>query len=296
MKLLKGIYPPLTTPFRNDKLSYNDLKSNLIEYNKFDLAGYVVGGSNGEAVFLTKDEKIKLFSSVREHAASDKQVIAGTGSESIKETIELTNLAASVGADFALIITPHFFKNEMTHNAFVNYYRAIADNIKIPLIVYNVTKFTGVYIHPETIAELSNHSNIVGLKNSSTKVEDLKKTIELVNSDFAVLAGTGSVLFPALAAGAKGGILALANIAPQECINIFKYFNGNKPKEAEKIQRKLIELNQAITARYGVAGLKFALDCLGLYGGNPRIPLNPLSEEAKRDLISILKNASLLTI
>jgi 4-hydroxy-2-oxoglutarate aldolase len=294
MKLLKGIYPPLTTPFKNDEISFTDLEANLLKYNKFDLSGYVVGGSNGETVFLTTDEKIRLISKVREHASEEKQVIAGTGLESIKGTVELTNLAADEGADFALIITPHFFKNGMTHQAFINYYTAVAEGSKIPVIIYNVTKFTGLNINAETIAELAEHPNIVGIKNSTTNVDELKQTIKYVPKDFTVLAGTGSVLLPALMEGAKGGVLALANIAPNECIQIYNYFNENKLEEAEELQEKLIPVNKAITATYGVAGLKAAMDMLGYYGGPPRKPLESLPENSIAELRNVLNKASFL--
>jgi 4-hydroxy-2-oxoglutarate aldolase len=294
MKLLKAIYPAITTPFKNDKISYQNLSSNINRYNKFNLGGYVVGGSNGEAVFLSNDEKLRLFSKVREHASTNKQLIAGTGLESITKTIELTNFAAIEGADFALIITPHFFKNEMTHQAFFDYYTKIADAVKIPIIIYNVTKFTGVNISIETIAQLSEHPNIVGIKNSTTNIDELKQTIKKVPKDFAVLAGTGSVLLPALIEGAKGGVLALANIAPEECISIFKLYNNGKLSEAEKLQSTLIPVNQAITSTYGVAGLKAAMDMLGYHGGNPRLPLEPLDENKNNILKQILINASLI--
>jgi 4-hydroxy-2-oxoglutarate aldolase len=294
MKSLKAIYPPLTTPFKNDEISYQDLKSNIKSYNQFNLSGYVVGGSNGEAVFLTADEKLKLISTVREHASAEKQIIAGTGLESIKGTIELTNLAADEGADFALVITPHFFKNEMTHKAFVDYYTKVADAVKIPLIIYNVSKFTGVNIHFKTIAKLSKHQNIVGIKDSTTSVDQLRQTIKNVGKDFVVLAGTGSVLLPALIEGVKGGVLALANVAPAECISIFDLFNDKKLTEAENLQSTLIPVNQAITSTYGAAGLKAAMDMVGYYGGKPRLPLETLNEFKKMELKKILTKATLI--
>ena len=294
MKSLKAIYPPLTTPFKNDEVSYQDLKSNINRYNQFNLSGYVVGGSNGEAVFLTVDEKLRLISTAREHASAEKQIIAGTGLESINGTIELTNLVANEGADFALIITPHFFKNEMTHQAFVDYYNKVADAIRLPLIIYNVTKFTGVNISFEAIAQLSEHPNIVGIKDSTANPDEFKQTIKNVSKDFTVLAGTGSVLLPALKEGAKGGVLALANIAPVECINIFNLFINEKLSEAENLQSTLIPVNQAITSTYGVAGLKAAMDMVGYYGGNPRLPLEALDENKKNKLKQILTNASLI--
>jgi len=163
--MLKGIYTPLTTPFVRDVVAYNKLAENLKKYNQKDLSGYVVLGSNGESVFLTREEKLKLISTVREHS-TDKTLIAGTGLESIKETIDY-------GADYALIITPSFYKSAMNHKALLNYYTAVADSVSIPLIIYNVTKFTNVNIEIETIAKLAEHPNIKGIKNSTENIAEL---------------------------------------------------------------------------------------------------------------------------
>jgi len=294
MHQLKGILSPITTPFINDEVSFDKLKSNLGNQNRVNLAGYVVLGSNGESVFLTREEKIRAISYVREHASSSKVVIAGTGTDSIKETISLTNDAAENGAEYALIITPSFFKSDMEHSTFINYYLAAADSIKIPVIIYNVPKFTNVNIHPDTVAELSEHNNIVGIKNSSEDTEQTAKFISETPDDFHTLVGTGSVLLQGLKDGADGGILALANIAPTECISIQELFDLRKLEEAELLQKKMVPVNKAITATFGVAGLKAAMDMIGLYGGLPRLPLNPLDEKTKQKLKSILIEASLI--
>jgi len=291
---LKGIISPITTPFKNDEIAFDKLKSNIQKLNEKNLAGYVVLGSNGESVFLTKEEKIRIISSVQEHATSNMVVIAGTGSDSIKDTISLTNDAANNGAYFALIITPSFFKSEIEHSTFINYYLAVADAAKIPVIIYNVPKFTNVSIQPDTVTELSKHENIVGIKNSSEDTELTAKFISGTPDDFHTFVGTGSVLLQGLMDGAVGGILALANIAPTECIAIQELFDLRKLEEAEVLNKKMVPVNKAITATFGVAGLKAAMDMIGLYGGNPRLPLNPLDEQAKQVLKNILIEASLI--
>ena len=291
---LKGIFPPITTPFANDELALDKLAENILKYNQTDLAGYVVFGSNGESVFLTSEEKLILISSVKEHADPSKKIIAGTGLESIKDTIFLTNNAAKMGADFALIITPSFFKSGMNHKTFISYYTAVADSIFIPLIIYNVTKFTNVNIASETIAELAQHPNIVGIKDSTENIAQVSETINNTPDDFVVLIGTGSVLLPGLNVGANGGILALANIAPNQCLQIYNLFSEGKYEEAKEVQNRLLPLNKAITAKYGVAGLKVAMDMLGYYGGPPRKPLQELASNDKEDLKSILVKTSLL--
>ncbi|MFA3783240.1 dihydrodipicolinate synthase family protein [Melioribacteraceae bacterium 4301-Me] len=295
MKKLHGIFPPITTPFENDELSLNKLKFNIEKWNKTGLAGYVIMGSNGESAFLTREEKLKLVEAVREFTPSDKIVIAGTGSDSIKETISLSNDAAKLGADFVLILTPSFYKSQMKHEAFIKYFSSIADACKVPVIIYNVPKFTGVDIDAFTVAKLSEHKNIIGIKNSS---ENIRQTIEFIsNTDesFSVLVGTASVLFPGISAGAKGGIVALANIAPNQCVQIQKLIEEKKLNEAIELQKKLIPVNSAVTTKYGVPGLKAAMDMLGYFGGEPRAPLSQLNDADKKHLEQILINAQLLS-
>jgi 4-hydroxy-2-oxoglutarate aldolase len=292
--MLKGIFPPITTPFVHDEIAFDKLAENISKWNKTGLAGYVVMGSNGESPFLTRDEKLKLVESVKKNSANDKLVIAGTGSDSIKETIALTNDAAANGADYALILTPSFFKDKMDSNSFIKYFTEVADRLDIPLIIYNVPKYTGVNIEAAPAAKLSGHKNIIGLKNSSENVAHLAEIIHNSKKDFSTLVGTASVLLPGLCAGAVGGILALANIAPNECIKIFDLFNEGKLNEARELQGKIITINKAITGKYGVAGLKAAMDMLGYFGGDPRSPLNKLTNDELEDLRSILIKADLL--
>ena len=293
--MIKGIYPPLATPFDDDgEISFKGLKSNIERYNNINLSGYVLFGSNGESVYLTREEKLSLITEAREHISENKLLIAGTGSESIKETIYLSNEAAKLGADFALIITPFFFQKAMNHEALINYFTVVADNSNIPIIIYNVTKFTNVNIESDTVAQLAEHKNISGLKNSTENVEQILETIKKVPKDFSVLAGTGSVLLPALKEGCSGGVLALANIAAQQCVNIFDLFTSGKIEETELLQEKIIPVNKAITSEFGVPGLKKALDILGYYGGKPRIPLQPLNENDTEKLKIVLINAELL--
>lgn len=294
MNRLQGIMPPITTPFINGELAIDKLEFNISKWNKFELTGYVVMGSNGESVFLTREEKLKLVETTKKFASADKLIIAGTGSDSIKETIALTNEAADCGADFALILTPSFYKSEMKHNAFLKYFNIVADSVKIPIIIYNVPKFTGVDIEVETVAELSEHPNIVGIKNSSENARQNTEYVSNSRNEFSVIVGTASMLFSGFTSGAVGGILALANIAPIECIQIQKLVEKGNLNEALEIQQRMIPVNKAVTSKYGVAGLKAAMDMLGYFGGEPRAPLSLLSENEKIHLKDILKNALLV--
>jgi len=288
---LSGIFPPLTTPFTEDELALDKLLRNLRKYERRELSGYVLFGSNGESVFLTRDEKLQIISFIREH--TKKILIAGTGLDSIKETISLTNEAAEKGADYALLITPAFFKSEMKHHSFLNYYTKVAESVMIPVIIYNVPKFSNVNIEPETIIELASHPNIVGLKDSTENTSRISEIVANVSKNFKVIVGTASVLYSGLSAGSSGAIIALANIAPDECLQIYNLYLAGNYDEALELQNKMIPVNRAITTKFGVAGLKAAMDILGYDGGNPRLPLEPLSEAQIIELKIILKTALL---
>jgi 4-hydroxy-2-oxoglutarate aldolase len=289
---LVGIIPPLTTPFIDDEVSTEKLIENLYKYENHMLSGYVLFGSNGENVFLNSDEKLSIIKSVREHTS--RTLIVGAGLDSIKETISLCNEAADLGADYALVITPSFFKSEMKHRTFLNYYTKVADSIMIPVVIYNVPKFTNVNIETETIIELSSHPNIIGLKDSTENSSRISEIHANVHSGFKLIVGTASVLYPGLISGATAGILALANIAPDQCYQIYRLFKERDFEKALEIQNKMIPVNKAITSKFGVAGLKAAMDLLGFFGGHPRLPLEPLSEAQMIELKLILKQASLI--
>ena len=292
--MIRGIMPPVATPFVNGEVAYEKLADNMKRWNQTGLSGYVLMGSNGESSFLTRQEKLKLIETAKHSLAAGKMLVAGTGSDSIRETIALTNEVADRGADFALVLTPSFYKGQMNSAAFARYFTEVADNTRIPLIIYNVPKFTGVNIDPDAVASLAQHPNIVGLKNSSENVAHIAEIISLVPADFSVLVGTSSVLYPALAAGATGGILALANIAPEQCVQLHSLWETGSLAAASALQKQLIPVNRAVTATYGVPGLKAAMDMLGYFGGAPRSPLGPLAETDRLRLQAILKAAALL--
>ena len=289
---LIGIYPPLITPFVDDEIAQEKLIENIMKYEFHMLAGYVLFGSNGEGTFLTREEKLNIVQTVREH--TKRTIIAGTGLESIRETITLSNEAAEKGANYALIITPSFFKSEMKHRTFLNYYTKIAESVMIPIIIYNVPKFTNVNIEPETVIELSSHPNIAGLKDSTENPSRISEIAKNVHNEFKLIVGTASVLYPGLISGATAGILALANVAPDQCYQIYNLIRERNFDRALEIQNKMIPVNKAVTSKFGVAGLKAAMDLCGYFGGSPRLPLEPLNEAQQIELKIILKNASLI--
>ncbi|MCP4613069.1 MAG: dihydrodipicolinate synthase family protein [Planctomycetes bacterium] len=291
--MIKGIYPPIPTPFKNEEVAYDKLKENILKWNQTGLSGLVIAGSNGESVFLTREEKLKIVEAAKESIAAERKIIVGTGSDSIRETISLTNDAGRAGADAALILTPCYYKPKMNHTAFVRYYNDVAEAAKIPILIYDVPKFSGVHIESDTVIELSEHPNIVGIKCSSGNVAEIFSISNGVSESFSTLVGTASVLQEGLQAGASGGILALANIAPDECVQIYNQVQSNKIEEAQSIQKRMIEPNKAVTAVYGIPGLKAAMDKIGYYGGPVRSPLSDLSDEELPALLNILRNANI---
>jgi 4-hydroxy-2-oxoglutarate aldolase len=292
---LKGVFPPIPTPFdKEGDIALQALKENLERWNDYDLAGYVVLGSNGEAVYLTEDEKARVWETARDAIPADKLMIAGTGCESTRQTISTTRLAAGAGADAALVVTPHYYSGGMTRESLNRHYASVAEASPIPIMLYNVPKFTNVDMDANTIAQTSHHPNIVGVKDSSGNIAKLSDTVRLSNPDFQVLAGAAGFFFAGLTLGAVGGILALANVAPQESVNILRLYETGQWDEAADLQRRMLPVNAAVTARFGIPGLKAALDMLGYYGGPVRSPLMDLAEDHRQTLHGILAEAGLV--
>lgn len=292
---LSGVFPPISTPFDGEaRVHLEALADNLERWNEYDLAGYVVVGSNGEAVYLTEEEKVLVWKAARAAIPPGKLMIAGTGCESTAQTITLTRQAEDAGADAALVLTPHYFSGQMTRESLLHHYRSVADASPIPVMVYNVPKFTNVDLDAATIAQASQHPNIVGVKDSSGNIAKLADEVRLAVPGFQVLAGTGGFFFAGLSLGAVGGVLALANVAPQESIDIYELYKTGAWEKAADLQRCLLPVNAAVTSRFGVPGLKAALDMLGYYGGPVRLPLMDLGEGDRETLRGVLSEAGLL--
>jgi 4-hydroxy-2-oxoglutarate aldolase len=293
-KTLSGIFPALVTPFQKGKLSLSGLKSNIKKLNRFDFTGYVVLGSTGEGILMDEREGLQAIETVRAAAAPGKIVIAGTGSESSSGTIEFSNKAAQAGADYSLVVTPFYYKAQMTAAALEAYYREVAEKSKIPIILYTVPKFTGLELPLQTIAAMATHPNVIGLKDSSGNVSAISETLKACPPEFCVFQGHGSILFSALLLGVKGGILALSNMAPAETVEIYKLFQAGDYEKAREMQFRLLPVNQKIVGGYGVPGIKCAVDMLGYAGGDPRPPLRPVNQEARASIRQILKEGGLL--
>ena len=299
--MLTGIFPPLPTPFKEDgALDLEALRSNVEQLNPTGLSGYLALGSNSEAVHVTPAEASQVFATVCRSAAPDQIVIGGTGQFSTHATIELTQRAADAGCAAALIITPFYYKNSMTTEALRQHYHAIADQSPIPVLIYNVPANTGFNIAPDSVAAIAQHPNIIGLKDSAGDINQLAEVVRLTRkpgskeTSFKVFSGNYGALLPGLTFGIVGAILAVANIAPNECVQIFNLFRRGQIEAAGELHLRLLPVARAVTAQFGVPGLKAALNLLGYNGGYPRRPLLPLAAPQRAEIEQALRAAHLL--
>lgn len=294
--LPNGIYPPLTTPFnRSGELDASALAENVARYNEIGFAGYVALGSNGEAVHMDADERSLIVSTVKRNAAPPASgfLIAGVNEQSTRAAKLSIRRAADAGADAALVITPYFYKGNMNQAALAGHFRALADDSPIPILIYNIPQNTGVVIDPPTVAALADHERVIGIKDSSGNFIASAAMIRLTPPNFSVLVGSGAIVYPALMMGAAGAILALACIAGQACVDLYKSAIAGDHQKARDLQNRLTPVSNAVTSEFGVAGLKAALDMLGYAGRSVRQPLSDLGEHEKKKLETVLKNSGL---
>lgn len=290
----EGVFAALTTPFDGDGIAVEEFKKNIRRYNTTGLAGYVILGSTGEAVFLGDGEAETLLGAARAAAASAKKIIAGASRESTRLTGEFVHRLAGLGADAALIKPPHYYKAAMNQDTLKRFFFEVADNSPIPIIIYNIPQNTGVPMEPPTIIELARHPNIAGIKDSSGRLSNLTEVIIGVRPDFYFLLGAGGLFLAGLLLGAGGGILALAAVVPDLCVEIHSLFRRGKLAEARKLQLDLVPLNKSLTETLGIPAIKYALDLLGYTGGPPRPPLRPLDEDGKAHIRQLLETLGLL--
>ena len=295
MSTFAGLYPPIPTPFHPDEsLNLNALADNLARWSAEPLDGVVMPGSNSESVYLSRDERVEIWRVCGEVLPKlGKRFIAGTGAETTAETIAQTLIAAECGAEATLLLPPFFYKNSMSPEVLISHYRTVADASPIPVLLYNVPAFTGIDFPASLFITLAEHPQIVGAKDSSVNVMKMASVLA-ARPDFQVFVGSGGGLLPFLSIGAVGSIAALANVAAKPMRAIVDAFNQSDLSAARKLQLQVMNLNEALTARFGVPGLKYAMDRVGLYGGPTRRPLLPLGEAGKREIDRLLAQVGLI--
>src|SRR5579859_5639072 len=286
---LSGVYPALTTPYAADGfVSVEDLKHNIARYNQTGLAGYTVIGSTGESVLLSRKEIDTVWATVKEAAAPDKKLIAGTGAESTAETIDRTKRAAEFGYHAALIKTPYYYKPAYKSENYITHYRRVADASPIPVMLYSVPQFTGVSLEAAEVGVLSQHPNIIGIKESSGVVQRVAEMIAAAPSSFQVLTGSASMFFPSVMIGARGAILAMASALPELSVAIYDAAKAADTETARELQASVLPASRIIVSQCGIPGVKYAMDLGGYRGGLPREPLLPPSEEQKTAIRNLM--------
>jgi 4-hydroxy-2-oxoglutarate aldolase len=291
----EGVFIPVTTPFKGDDVAPDRLAKNLARWNATELAGYVLLGSTGEFPMLGETERERLIAAAREAIPRTKTFIAGTGANSTLHTIRRTKRAAELGADAAIVITPHYFTRPFTSPAAqVGHYQAVADASPVPIMIYNFPLNTGINLDAETVARIAEHPNVCGIKDSSGNIPQAAQIIDQTPKTFHVLVGSAAALLPSLAIGSSGGILALALIAAGEFCRVYTLARSGRWDEAREIAARMMPADRGVSGRHGIGGLKAALDLQGFFGGPCRAPLATPDGDAIEDIKEALATAGLL--
>jgi 4-hydroxy-2-oxoglutarate aldolase len=286
---LRGVMLPFTTPFdARGELDLDALRSNIARWNETGVTGYVALGSTGERVHLDDDESLKVIEAARAVVPKDLIFVVGVGQQSTRATIAEARRAAQAGADALLVITPYFYRAAMTPAVLIRHYEAVADASPVPVIIYSIPQNTGVTLAPDAVAHLSRHGNIVGLKESSGDVVAFVEMLRVADENFSMLTGHASALHAALASGARGAILAVACCVPRFTVALVRAVESGDNERARLLQSKLVPLARAVTTRFGVGGLKVALDLAGYRGGYVRAPLSMPDADGRTEIARLL--------
>lgn len=288
MKEFQGVAPPVATPFRGEELAEDWLAENLVRYSATGLSGIVVLGSNGEAVHLSREEKLKVMEVARQSVAQDMWLMVGAGEPTTRATVDLARQAGKLGADAVLVAPPFYYKESMKPQVLEEHYRKVAEESPIPVFLYNVPQFTGMNMEPSLVAALAEHPNIKGIKDSSGNISQLTEILRCSPEGFRVFVGSALVFLAALSVGAHGGILAAANVLPEAFVELREKFLKGQLEDARRLQWSLMAISRAVTGGYGIGGLKAAMELVGYKGGEPRLPLKRPGEEGMAHLRELL--------
>jgi dihydrodipicolinate synthase/N-acetylneuraminate lyase len=286
---MDGLGVPLATPFDDASDVDHDALAALTDWVVERGVDFLVPcGSNSEAELLTAAEREAVISTVADAAPEDVPVLAGTGNPGLRETLELTERAADAGADAALVVTPFYYQHG--DDAVAAYYRNLADQSPVPVYPYSVPKYTGYALPPEVVGDLATHPNVAGMKDSAGDLGAFQRTRAATeDADFDLLVGSGSVFAPALDAGADGAVLALANVAPDAASEILAAHRAGDDERARALNRAAVDLNHAVTAEHGIAGLKAAMRSRGAPAGTVRSPHRPVDDDTAAELAALVE-------
>jgi len=290
---LSGVFLPITTPFLKDEsVDWDGLRRNMDFYAKSKAKGFLVLGSNGENKSLDEDEKLKILETVLKCKAAHQKVIVACFVDATRQALRFIRKIEAKRVDYLNFLPPFYFRSQMRDEVLAGYFAECADGSPFPVLLYNAPNFSGIALSPQLVAKLSEHPNIVGIKDSAPS--GIEKFIEAVPDNFVVMAGSINFLFPAILSGAIGGVISMANYLPDLTQELYHFGEEKNREEGERLHLRLSALNKKVSGAYGVAGVKAAMDILGLVGGLPRRPLLGLKEDQKERLTEDLKEAGLL--
>jgi 4-hydroxy-2-oxoglutarate aldolase len=293
LKKMAGVFVPISTPFAADEeVDYAALEFNLDFYARSGVLGYLALGSNGENRSLTEQEKLRVLGAVMKHKAPGQVVMAGATYDAQRDTQRFLSQAADLGADFGLVLSPGYFRKQMTDEVLFTYFSTLADTSPIPLLIYNSPAFCGVTVSPTLAGRLATHPNIVGMKDSAAS--GIEAFLKFENDSFHVLAGSANFLFPAMLNGSAGGTVSLANSVPSMVLELFRCGQTRDQEKGVPLQARVSRINTAIAGPHGPSGVKAAMNLAGLKGGIPRRPLLPLTPDQVDEIRKVLVEESLL--
>ena len=290
-KICTGVFAPITTTFDPDgTLNLDAMRENVKKYAASPIHGYLALGSNGENKSLTNEEKIAVAKVIIENKAPEQIVMAGSIFESTMETIAFAKEMEKLGADYITLLSPCYFKSAMKDEVLIRYFTDVASAVDTPCMLYNAPQFCGgITLSLNVIKECAKHPNIVGIKDSSSG--NVEKIALSVPKDFQVLSGSANTFLSCLLNGGIGGVISLANSVPDVVCRLYGYFVKGELAKAAALNREVIKANMGVSGKYGVAGVKYAMDLNGFFGGAPRLPLLPISEEGKQAVRACLDAA-----
>ncbi len=289
-KRLQGVFCPLTTPFDDDgRLNTDKLEKNMARYAASPVHGYLILGSNGENKSLRMEEKIRVVKTAVEGKRKDQTAMVASIFESTEETIEFAQIAEELGADFITLLPPSYFKKAMTDEVLIRYFTDVASAVRTPCLLYHAPQFSGtVTFSSRVVEECAKHPNIAGMKDSSGDMQ--KHLLNDYGSGFAMMSGSANTFMEALLLGASGGVISLADCVPEVVTRLYQLIIDKKYDEAVQLNRGILIANQKISGKYGVAGVKAAMDICGFSGGIPRLPLLPLKDQDRESLRSVIES------
>jgi 4-hydroxy-2-oxoglutarate aldolase len=291
---LTGVFVPISTPFSaGEEVDYGALRFNVECYAASGVKGYLALGSNGENRSLTEEEKLRVLETILSHKGRGQVVMAGATYDAQRDTERFLDAAAGLGADFGLVLSPGYFRKQMTDEVLFRYFSTVAEKSPVPLLLYNAPGFCGVTLSPALVNRLAGHPNIVGMKESAAS--GIEQFLAFENDGFHVLAGSANFLFPAMMAGSLGGTVSLANTFPAVALELFRCGQERDSERGVPLQERVTRINKAISGPYGPPGVKAAMNLAGLRGGIPRRPLLPLDAAQQAEMAKMLRVEGLIS-